>query len=225
MKLTRIHLFELLFLLVVIAVGAKLMQPKPKVVEVPALRLIQQAYEQKHFSECESLCRSQLLVEPDDLVVSRWLGMSLREQNRDGEAKQIFDVTISRSSTVSDPLGFADMFGVTHNRLANLHRERGHLLRKTTGWSASAVDYCESVKLLQQDGSFVPGELLNWAGLATYASSKSPEAARVYFEYADHRALPERNDSALGIHLKRCTSTGSTAKCDLSDCPLCLTQK
>ena len=225
MKLTRIHLFELLFLLVVIAVGAKLMQPKPKVVEVPALRLIQQAYEQKHFSECESLCRSQLLVEPDDLVVSRWLGMSLREQNRDGEAKQIFDVTISRSSTVSDPLGFADMFGVTHNRLANLHRERGHLLRKTTGWNASAVDYCESVKLLQQDGSFVPGELLNWAGLATYASSKSPEAARVYFDRANDEAYLNSSDSPLRIHLKRCIAPKAMIQCDLPDCPLCLPQK
>lgn len=228
MKLSRIRLFELLFLLVVIALGAKLMRPKPKVVvQVPAVEdlgfdRISQAYEQKRYSECESLCRRQLLVDPDDLYLYRRLGMSLREQNKDKEAKQVFDLAIRRCATVGDMYGLANSYGSVHSELSSLHRERGNLLRKTSGWGEAAYDYGVVVKMEEETGRWPSADMLNLAGLSTFAWTKSKESASLYFEYADDRAYPKKDDSSLQIHLQRCRSPKTTAQCDLPDCPLCM---
>lgn len=149
---------ELVLLIALIALGFQLTRPKPATVavEIPMLTQIQQAYQQKRFGDCERLCRQQLVAEPGDLTWSRWLGMAQREQGQTEQARQTFDQAIASVSTPAKWLLFP-------HRIANLHRERAFLLKKTQDLKAAQKDAEAAVELLEAEGSTVDQELYELA--------------------------------------------------------------
>jgi hypothetical protein len=157
---------EMVLLIALIAVGFQLTRPKPpavSVVEASMLTQIQQAYQEKRYADCERMCRQQLVIEPGDLTWSRWLGMAQREQGQTQQAQQTFDQAIASVSTPAKWVLFP-------HRIANLHRERAFLLKKTKGPKAAQQDAAAAVELLEAEGATVDPELYDLAQTPDRAS-------------------------------------------------------
>jgi tetratricopeptide (TPR) repeat protein len=212
MKLWHRTTVEIVVLLLLVAVGFKWAQSHaaPPSPQLPVLKQIQQAYQEKQYVLCETLCRGQLVQEPGDLTLTRWLGMAQREQGNIEGARHTFDDAISSVQTPAKWLLFPQ-------RLANLHRERGNLLRKTQGLKAAHSDYAAATELLQSDGSTEDAELCNLEGMSNYAAKLNKSEALPRFMEA--RSV-NPDEPRYQVHIDRCQSI-SKDSCGESDCILC----